>query len=204
MHERQNDCRDVRTLCETNSRHACKGWTLHLRAVLQTGGHKVNDQFMLAITKGAYIKVAQNNRTHDAQIRRVSKVTDTQIVVEWEGYNEAYTDRFVRKDGSERTSASWYYRKCILPVVVTLEEIANYEAVQAANKAFRLRRAEVKIQEESCRVRIARRLNCAEFTGTFGVSAGKVKVEARSNDGFVTYTFEVKIEGLTADEVAAL
>lgn len=159
----------------------------------------MSTQFFLAVTKGAVIRV-QDNRHGEKQghLERVHKVTSTQIVTRTRGYGSTpfYETRYQRTTGGERCSSDWYYRKHIVAAVVPAEDIATFEEVEARNEAFAQRRSAIDTLEAACRQKIAARLNA--------ISEDKIKVDAISNDGLATVTYNIKIEGLTADEIACL
>src|SRR5690242_310569 len=84
-----------------------------------------NQTFFSSIQAGQYVKTQHRN---EKRVRKVSKVTKTQIVIsEWGWRDEPTVDRFRISNGC-RLGDSWYYMHQIIEDPVSPKEVAEYEA----------------------------------------------------------------------------
>ncbi|HEX3156762.1 MAG TPA: hypothetical protein VHV32_19190 [Candidatus Angelobacter sp.] len=149
-------------------------------------------EFLSSIKAGDYIKTQY--RSEKPRVRKVGKVTRTQIVVsEWYWGDKPDIDRFrisdgLRINGYER----WYDRTQIIPDLVSQEEIAAYEANIAESARFRAERKRLNEIEVWAKDKLF---------SLFGerIPADNIKVQFSSSDGLKTGFFEIKCEKVSEE-----
>lgn len=154
-----------------------------------------NLEFLAGIKAGDYVKTEYRDAK---SVRRVIKVTATQIVVNGWGYGDKpLADRFRISNGC-RIGDSWYYQHRIIEDPVSAEEIATYEA--NIKECTRMREERKRLTEIGARAK-------AQVVSLFGgmIPAENITVRFISNDGMKAGFFEIKCEKVSEpDLVAAL
>lgn len=156
--------------------------------------HMEHKEFLSNIKAGQYIKTGYRETK---SVRKVSKVTKTQIVIsEWGWGDEPNIDRFRISDGG-RLGDSYYYRHYILADAVSDEEAAAYEARIAENARMRKERKRLNEVETWAK---------AKLVVLFGerIPLENIKVQFNSKDGWKTGEFEIKCEKITEETLVAV
>lgn len=146
-------------------------------------------EFLKSIKAGQYIKTQYRD---NKSIRKVSKVTRTQIVITEIGYDgNPLHDRFSIESGNRICSLeSWYSRTKIISDPVSSEETATYEARIAEGERWRKERKRISEIEAWAKARLV---------SLFGdlIPADNIKVQYSS--GF----FEIKCEKISEEVLCA-
>jgi hypothetical protein len=145
----------------------------------------MKDSFLTSIKPGQYVKTG---RRDGRSVRKVSKVTKTQIVISKPDWgDELRHERFRISDG-RRIGDSPYYRHYIFEDPVSLEEIAAYEARIADQE---------KMRKESKRVGQIEKWAEEKLTLMLGIPAEQITVQFYSRDGMKTGLFDIKCEKIS-------
>lgn len=153
----------------------------------------MNKDFLSNIKPGQYIKTEHRD---EKRVRKVAKVTKTQIVIsEWGWGEKPHIERFRISNGC-RIGDSWYYLHRISEDPVSPEESAAYEA--RIDEGERLRRERKRLAEVET---WAKDRLVALFGGN--IPSDNIKISLNSNDGLKTVLFEIKCEKINEDALTS-